>query len=103
MTTLTYQSWLQAIRAEHEENLKDDEISPNMEIHRRILASWEQESPKMWKQLKAQGMADILAQVVQQRMWNAVDENLAAGMPITDATEQAERDHLMMEPESPTE
>lgn len=35
----------------------------------------------------------------QERMWRASKEYREAGHPVTDAREQAERHHLMLEPE----
>lgn len=76
-----------------------EEVLHNLELHKRILATWRQNSPQMVERLTKQGILDDLAFVVQERMWQAMDQNLASGMPITDAREQAERDHLMLEPE----
>jgi hypothetical protein len=44
-----------------------------------------------------------MAFVCQQRMWAESDRLEKAGMPPTDAREQAEREHLMLEPEEEAE
>ena len=56
---------------------------------------------KMVARLEKQGILDDLAFVCQERMWRAAKDNRKAGLPVTDAREQAERDHLMLEPEEP--
>jgi len=38
---------------------------------------------------------DVISQ--QARMFQEMDEMIAHGMPVTDAREQAERNHLMLE------
>lgn len=48
-------------------------------------------------------MAPILAYVLQQRTWAEKDKLVAAVMLVTDARGQAEREHLMLEPEDDTE
>lgn len=37
----------------------------------------------------------------QERMWQSMEDYRAGGMPPTDVREQAEREHLMLEPELP--
>ena len=93
-----------SIDAEYRRYKANEELIHNKDLHQRILTSWEQDSPRMWSSLMAQGLTEKLAFVVQERMWRRQDELMQAGMPVTDAREQAERDELLMEPESaPTE
>jgi hypothetical protein len=54
----------------------------------------------MMARLEAQKVAVPLAHVLIDRMMNAETAYLRAGMGPTDATEQAEQDWLMLEPES---
>ena len=75
--------------------------SGNPDLHRQILETWRRDSPKMVARLEKQGTLEDLAFVCQERMWRAAKDNRKAGLPVTDAREQAERDHLMLEPEEP--
>lgn len=94
--------WAATIRAEYEK-LKGDEMHlHNNLIHNSILETWERESPVMWRRLRAARLTDPLAYVVQARMWAQQEELMRGGMPVTDAREQAEREHLMLEPEDDT-
>jgi hypothetical protein len=88
-----------AIEAEYR-RYKTEEVLHNTEMQKRILASWKQESPKMWTNLQAQGLTDKMAFVAQERMWRRKDELIKAGYPVTDAREQAEREELMLDPEN---
>jgi hypothetical protein len=78
---------------------QEQEVLHNQEMHQRILATWRRDSPKMTAELTKLKLMDKMAFVVQERMWLASAENLKAGMPVTDAREQAEREHLLLEPE----
>lgn len=88
------------LKAEYR-RLKDDEnhLHNNL-MHQSILRTWEQDSPAMWERLTRLGIADEMAFVAQAKMWDRSKELREAGMPMTDAREQAEREHLMLEPES---
>ena len=78
-----------------------EEVIHNPDLHQQILEAWRRDSPKMVARLEKQGILDDLAFVCQERMWRAAKDNRRAGLPVTDAREQAERDHLMLEPEEP--
>ena len=78
-----------------------EEVIHNPDLHQQILEAWRRDSPKMVAQLEKQGILEDLAFVCQERMWRAAKDNRKAGLPVTDAREQAERDHLMLEPEEP--
>ena len=80
-----------------------EEVIHNPDLHQQILEVWRRDSPKMVARLEKQGILEDLAFVCQERMWRAAKDNRKAGLPVTDAREQAERDHLMLEPEEPEE
>lgn len=88
------------IEQEYRALLRDESVIHNRILHNSILETWKQGSPKMWANLQREKMADKLAYVLQQRMWERRDELVRAGMPITDAREMAEQEELMLEPEA---
>jgi len=88
-----------AIEAEYR-RYRSEEASETIPLRDRILAAWEQDSPRMWANLVANGLTDKMAFVVQERMWRRQEELLAQGMPVTDAREIAEREELLLDPES---
>ena len=88
------------IKAERKQ-YQAEEVIHNPDLHRQILETWRRDSPKMVARLEKQGTLEDLAFVCQERMWRAAKDNRKAGLPVTDAREQAERDHLMLEPEAP--
>ena len=83
--------------------IRDKETLINKDLHQQILKAWQTVRPKMWAELQRQELANDLALVSQVAMWEASDRYEKAGMPPTDATEQAERECLMMEPETEDE
>lgn len=87
------------VRQEHQ-RLMDSEPTLAAPKRQQILAGWQHYRPAMLGSLKAMGVETMLADVIQSRMWEADERNRKAGMPPTDALEQAERDWLMFEPES---
>lgn len=91
--------WVKAIEAEYRDLMDSEETIHNKVLHSTILATWERDSPKMYRTLKAANLADKLAAVLQDRMWRRQNELMDAGYPVTDAREQAEREILMLEPE----
>ena len=88
------------IKAERKQ-YEAEEVIHNPDLHQQILEAWRRDSPKMVARLEKQGILDDLAFVCQERMWRAAKDNRKAGLPVTDAREQAERDHLMLDPEEP--
>ena len=88
------------IKAERKQ-YEAEEVIHNPDLHQQILETWRRDSPKMVARLEKQGILEDLAFVCQERMWRAAKESRKAGLPVTDAREQAERDHLMLEPEEP--
>lgn len=99
MTRAISQAYSAQIRQEHKTLQQDETVLHNADLHRRILESWKQDSPRMWARLQRAELAEPLAFVVQERMWQERDALVKAGMAMTDAREQAERNHLMLEPE----
>ena len=93
------QAEIQRIKAEHQKYLDDELTLHNQTLHKRILETWKRDSPRMYLRLRTQGVLEAMAYVSQQRMWEESDRLEKAGMPPTDAREQAERDQLMLEPE----
>ena len=89
---------VQRIKAEHQKYL-DEGAEITIPLHQRILATWKADSPAMYLRLRTQGVLEAMAYVRQQKMWEQNDALVKAGMPPTDAREQAERDNLMLEPE----
>lgn len=92
--------WVQQIRSEAKRLDEDEEHLHNNVLHRSILATWERESPEMWRRLQQHQLADPLAKVLQARMWARKKDLMESGLPVTDAREQAERETLMLEPEA---
>ena len=91
---------VQRIKAEHQKYLDNEETLHNQDLHQRILKTWQVDSPKMYLRLRTQGVLEAAAYVAQQLMWTEQALLIKGGMPVTDAREQAERNHLMLEPES---
>lgn len=73
------------------------------ERERDLLAHWAISRPQMMARLEAMKVAPQLAHVLLDRVYHTMQQYLRAGMGPTDATEQAERDWLMLEPESDDE
>lgn len=94
---------VQRIKAEYQKYLDNEETLHNQNLHQRILATWKADSPAMYLRLRTQGVLEEMAFVCQQRMWEEMDRLVKAGMAVTDAREQAEREHLMLKPESAQE
>jgi hypothetical protein len=91
------------LQAEARRRRRDPQLIQNLEMHSRILKSWETERPAMWARLQTQNLSETMAFLAQQRMWEERDRLVEAGMPITDAREEAERNHLLLGPEAETE
>lgn len=100
MTNRLNRQWIQAIKAEAARLDANEEHVHNNVMHRQILATWKEHSPKMWDSLTAAQLTNPLAKVLQARMWDRQEELLRGGMPVTDAREQAEKEHLLLEPEA---
>ena len=92
-------AWRKRIEQEYLDLTSNEEHLHNQMLHKEILATWKQSSPKMYRRLFLAGIVDKLAYVLQERMFQEMDKLMAAGYPPTDARETAERIHLMLEPE----
>ena len=79
---------------------ENEGVIHNREMHHQILATWKRDSPQMTKRLRNLQVLDDMAFVCQERMWQANDDYRASRMSPTDARETAEKEHLMLEPES---
>jgi len=77
----------------------NEDWTPNKQEIERIIETWRQTSPKMFKRLDAENLTESLAKVVQAQAWQMQNDLLAQGYPPTDAREIAERECLMLEPE----
>lgn len=79
--------------------LRAREETLNKELRQQMLTTWQRVRPKMYAHLKEQGILEQTADVLQVKMWVAEKAYVDSGMPRTDATEQAEQEWLLMEPE----
>jgi hypothetical protein len=95
--------WARKIKQEAAALKADEYLLHNRRFHRELLQTWQEHSPVMWERLQKADLADDLAWVLQERMWNRSKELRESGMPIPDAREQAEREFLMREPEDEAE
>lgn len=86
------------VRKEHADLTKREETL-NLQLRKQMLRSWELTRPKMYARLQAGGILEQTADVLQAKMWEAEKMYQEAGMARTDATEQAEREWLMLDPE----
>lgn len=64
-----------------------------------LTRHWRLNRPQMVARLERLNVLPQMAHVLWHLMYQAEKANKAAGMPPTDAAEQAERDWLLMEPE----
>ena len=97
---LMSKAYRQQIEAEYQALVNDEEHLHNTLLHKQILEAWKLDSPKMYQRLTMQGIAEKLAYVLQERMFQEMDRLIKAGYPVTDARETAERETLMLEPEA---
>lgn len=65
-------------------------------LERTVIASWRQDSPKAVAEFEELGILEVAAFVLVDKMLEAQRENLKAGMPLTDAREQAYADWLYL-------
>ena len=81
------------------QRIADEEGKGSLELHREMVKFWEEHRPQMCRRLGPE-LTKSLAVVLARKMEEAETANLEAGMYRTDAREQAERDWLLMEPET---
>lgn len=70
---------------------------------KELIQHWRRVRPQMVARLQETGALAALAHVLNHKMIEALQRNRAAGMPPTDAREEAEKDWLLMEPEAEDE
>ena len=97
------QEWKRQIELEYRKLKASEDTMHNAILHNSILEAWKRDSPQMYARLEKAGMADRVAFVMQQRMWQMQEDLIRAGFPVTDARERAERETLMLEPEESAE
>lgn len=100
--------WYASIRKELKDRLEAFEngtgmgvMGPESPALKTVLETWKRDSPKMYARLKRRGMDVTLALVLIARAFDREKELMNAGMMYPDAREQAEREILMLEPETP--
>lgn len=71
-------------------------------LEKTTIQRWRRDNPTVIAELDRKKLTEPLAHVLIEKMLEAQRENLKAGMPLTDAREQAERDWLDLEPEAAT-
>ena len=96
-------AWALKIRKEAAALEADEDQLHNNVMHKMILQTWQAHSPTMWARLEAIKLADPLARVLQAQMWARKKELMLAGLPVTDAREEAEKETLMLVPEADLE
>lgn len=74
-------------------------VVPGDPAEKKTLADWHRNRPQMLHHLKAAGIAEKMSFVVNQLYLEQLDKYVKAGMPPTDAREQAAKDWLMLGPE----
>lgn len=78
-------------------------LVPGSPRESEILKDWHHNRPRMMHRLKAQGIAEKMAFVLDQKQNQARKRYLQSGMPPTDAEELATTEWLMLGPETETE
>ena len=92
--------WADGIRTKYKALKDNEEHLHNNLMHEQILETWKRGSPVMWSNLSRLMLTGPLAYVVQAEMWERKKVLMQAGLPVTDAREQAEKETLMLEPEA---
>ena len=98
MEALTAAAW---VRRESQKLLEMGDLMGSP-LEKKLIAHWREHSPKMAADLAKQNLLAPLAFVLVDKMLEQEKAYLKAGMPLTDAREQAERDWLLKEPEDET-
>jgi hypothetical protein len=65
----------------------------------KLLRHWKAYRPKMYQAWERAGLVAKLAFVLDMKRYQAMMQYIRAGMPPTDAEEEAAKDWLLMEPE----
>lgn len=97
-------AWAESVRAKYQAFMADEDNNGyNTTLHQEILDNWKANSPKRWAKLQKWNLAEEQAILCQVAMWEMSDNLEKAGYPYTDAREVAERECLMLTPESEME
>lgn len=78
---------------------EDEDEMHNKVLHQRIVAAWKMYHKPMWQSLQHLGIGESFAVVQQQRMWEERECLIESGMQVTEATQIAECEHLMLAPD----
>lgn len=87
--------WVKWLHAEAK-RVREQKNKPDLQLVEDVLETWQQNLPKMWKRLRGRVWALPLAVVLQDYYQKEIEELERAGMPPTDAREEAMADWLMM-------
>ena len=68
------------LRTEHRQRRRDPELMHNLEMHARLLKTWQRDRPAMWARLTALNLTEVMAFLAQQRMWEERDRLVDGGM-----------------------
>lgn len=71
----------------------------NKVLHQQIVTAWKMYHKAMWQDLQRLGIGESFAVVQQQRMWEERERLIESGMQVTEATQIAECEHLMLAPD----
>lgn len=74
-------------------------LVPGAEDEKDAIRDWRQHRPMMWHRLGEWGILDKMAFVLSQKCQEAMNRYLTAGMPPTDAREQAVKEWMSLGPE----
>jgi hypothetical protein len=74
--------------------------TPGSPLEQTVMRRWRENRPEMYLSLEKQGALKPLAHVLVDRFLRAEREYLLAGMPMSDAREQAEAEWLLSDPEN---
>ena len=87
------------------QRLRDEGEGGLVQQQARMLRFWEEYRPQMWARLQQAGpnVAKDLAVVLDHLAAGSAWQYLQAGLPPSDAREQANLEWLLMEPEEPGE
>lgn len=94
--------WVAWLRAEAK-RVREQKNKPDLRLVEDVLETWRLNRPKMWKRLRGRVWALPLALILQDYYQQEIEELERAGMPPTDAREEAMADWLMMASEESEE
>lgn len=80
-----------------------EEMPVGSKLETDLIEHWKVHSPKMAARMEKAGALEAAAHVLVDQMLEEAKQLRKAGMPATDAREQAEAGWLLMEPESEPE